>query len=63
MYCNLNTGGCIVSQISVKINEDVKEKAVEILHDIGMTSTQAVNIRFRKIIKTGGFPLDLKGSK
>ena len=48
-----------MAQVNVQIKDDVKEAATKILHDMGMTTTQVVNMLFRQIIRENGVPLSM----
>ena len=47
-------------QINAKIDCETKEKAVNVLHSLGMTTSQAISLFFRQIIFTKSIPFELK---
>lgn len=49
-----------MSQFTAQIPTDVKEEATKILKDMGMTTTQVVNMLFRQIIRDNGVPLSMQ---
>lgn len=42
--------------IQVRIDEDVKSQAVEILNDLGMDASTAINVFLRQVIAENGLP-------
>ena len=46
--------------INARIDPETKTEAVDILHSLGMTTTQAISLFFRQIIYTIGIPFELK---
>jgi len=53
-------------RIQVKVDKDVAEEATSILDSLGLTTTSAVNLLFRRIVATKSFPVSLdltKGEK
>lgn len=48
------------TQLQVRIDTQTKQAAKEILAEIGMDTSTAVNILFRQIARTGSFPIDLR---
>lgn len=46
-------------RIQVKVDKDVAEKATSILDSLGLTTTSAVNLLFRRIVATKSFPVSL----
>jgi DNA-damage-inducible protein J len=49
--------------IYVKIDADVKERAEYVFEEMGITSTDAINIFFRQVINTSSIPFKIKVSK
>jgi len=47
-------------QINAKIDSETKEKAVDILHSLGMTTSQAISLFLKQIIFTKSIPFELK---
>lgn len=48
------------SVVRARIDEEVKKNAEEIFDDIGITTSQAINIFFKKVIRERGIPFELK---
>jgi DNA-damage-inducible protein J len=48
------------SQIRVRIEDDIKDKASAILGELGLTISDAVSIYMKRIVKTGGIPFELR---
>jgi len=48
------------TQIQVRIDAKTKKEAKEVLENIGMDASTAVNILFKQIAKSGTFPIDLR---
>lgn len=46
--------------VYARIEPDVKEKAEEILADLGIPVSTAINIYYRQIIENRGLPMDVK---
>ena len=46
--------------VQVRIDEDVKSQAVEVLNNLGMDTTTAINIFFRQVIAEKGLPFQPK---
>ena len=46
--------------VNARINRTTKTKAVNILHSLGMTPSQAISLFFKQIIFTRGIPFDIK---
>lgn len=42
--------------IQVRIDEDVKSQAVEVLNDLGMDASTAINVFLRQVIADNGLP-------
>lgn len=42
--------------IQVRIDEDVKSQAVEVLNDLGMDASTAINVFLRQVIAENGLP-------
>ncbi len=49
-----------ISNICVRIESDVKQKAEFILKKLGIPASDAINMFYKQIILTGGIPFDLK---
>lgn len=48
------------TRIQVSVDTDLKNEAVEILNNLGMTPTSAVNILFKRIVATDSYPVNLQ---
>ena len=49
---------------TIRIEPEVRERAREILDELGITMAGAINIFLRAVIREGGLPFDMKvGSK
>ena len=48
------------STIHVRIEPEIKEQVDNILTEIGISTTDAVNMFFRQVIRYQGIPLDLR---
>jgi DNA-damage-inducible protein J len=46
--------------IRARTDEDLKERVEGILHDLGMTTTEVVNLLFRQIDLTRGLPFEVR---
>jgi DNA-damage-inducible protein J len=46
--------------IRARTDEDLKERVESILHDLGMTTTEVVNLLFRQIDLTRGVPFAVR---
>ena len=48
------------SSIHIRVEPKVKQEVEAILSNLGMTSTEAINIYLRQIILTSGIPFEIK---
>lgn len=48
------------SMIHIRVQPKIKQEVEEILNNLGMTTTEAVNIYLRQIILNGGLPFSVK---
>ncbi len=46
--------------INARIDSETKAKAVDILHSLGLNTTEAISLYFKQIIYTRGIPFDIK---
>ncbi|MEA3371730.1 MAG: type II toxin-antitoxin system RelB/DinJ family antitoxin [Campylobacterota bacterium] len=46
--------------VKARVDENVKLEVAQILHDIGLNTSQAINIFFKKVIAEKGIPFELK---
>ncbi|MBU5670146.1 type II toxin-antitoxin system RelB/DinJ family antitoxin [Peptoniphilus sp. MSJ-1] len=51
--CNLN----------IRMNPEIKEKAESILNNLGLTSSNAIDLYYRQIILNNGLPFEIKFPK
>jgi DNA-damage-inducible protein J len=49
--------------ITVRVDEDLKQEAMELFEDIGMSMSTAINIFLKQCVKEGKFPFELVKSK
>lgn len=45
---------------TIRIEPEVRERAGEILDELGITMSGAINIFLRAVIREGGLPFDMK---
>lgn len=50
----------MTTRIHLTIDEKTKEEALEILNQLGLDASTAVNIFFKKVIQTRSIPFDIK---
>lgn len=55
--------GSLTSAINVQVNTKDKEKASNILKDLGLNMSTAINMFIKQIIKTDGLPFEIKNPK
>lgn len=48
------------TNITVRLDSDVKRECEGIFGDLGMNLTTAINVFLRKSIRVGGFPFDVR---
>ena len=48
------------SSIHIRVESQIKEEVKKILKNLGMTSTEAINIYLRQIIFHSGIPFEIK---
>lgn len=46
--------------VKARVDENVKLEVAQILHDIGLNTSQAINIFLKKVIAEKGIPFELK---
>jgi len=51
------------SSMHIRVEPKVKEEAERILNNLGMNSTEAINIYLRQIILNSGIPFEIKVPK
>lgn len=47
-------------KIQANIDTDIATQAHDIFQDVGLTTTAAINLFYKKVVATGGIPFDLK---
>lgn len=45
--------------VNIRIDEEIKKQTENLLSELGMNMTTAVNIFFRQILRTGGIPFEV----
>ncbi len=60
--CNTDVGSkkMNTTMINARIDQKTKNQVVEILHSLGLTTSQAISLFFRQIIYTRGIPFEIK---
>ena len=53
----------LTSAINVQVNKKDKEQATNILKDLGLNMSTAINIFVKQIIKTNGLPFEVTNPK
>ena len=48
------------SMIHIRVQPEIKQEAEEILNNLGMTTTEAINIYLKQIILRCGLPFEVK---
>lgn len=48
------------SNINIRMDKDIKEQAQRVFAQLGMDMTTAVNIFLRQVIRSNGFPFELR---
>ena len=51
------------SSMHIRVNPEIKKEVEKILGNLGMTSTEAINIYLRQIIINSGIPFEIKCPK
>ncbi|MDR1599458.1 MAG: type II toxin-antitoxin system RelB/DinJ family antitoxin [Oscillospiraceae bacterium] len=46
--------------ISIRLDPDLRESAEDVLHDIGMTMSEAVTVFFKQVVYHGGLPFPVR---
>ena len=52
-----------MSNVNVRIDSNVKEKAEAVFASLGITPTAAINLFYNQVIRTNSIPFELKASK
>ena len=50
----------IMANVNIRIDGDLKEKAEAVFGDLGITSTTAITIFYKQVVRTNGIPFSLK---
>jgi len=50
----------MTTQVNVRIDETVKQQAEELLQDLGLSMSSAINLFARAVIREQGLPFELK---
>lgn len=53
----------MTSVINVQVDSETKKKAVDILNDLGLSMSSAINIFLKQVIKKEGIPFEITNSK
>lgn len=53
----------LTSAINIQVDTETKKAATEILNDLGLSMSTAINIFLKQIIKTDGLPFEVKNPK
>ena len=53
----------LTSAINIQIDTETKKAATEILNDLGLSMSTAINIFLKQVIKTDGLPFEVKNPK
>ncbi len=48
------------STVRARVDTNIKQQAETILHEIGLNTSQAINIFLKKIVAENGIPFELK---
>ena len=48
------------SNMNIRMDKDVKEQAQRVFANLGMDMTTAVNVFLRQVIRSNGFPFELR---
>lgn len=51
-----------MANVNIRIDEDLKEKAEAVFSDLGITSTTAITMFFKQVVRSNGIPFSLKAS-
>ena len=52
----------LTSAINIQIDSETKRKATDILNDLGLSMSTAINIFLRKVIKKDGLPFEVNNN-
>ena len=49
--------------INIMVDKKIKEEAVKVLDDLGLSMSMAITIYLKQVIKTNSIPFEIKGMK
>ena len=52
-----------MSAINIQIDSETKKEATNILNDLGLSMSTAINLFLKQVIKTDGLPFEVKNPK
>ena len=55
--------GNLTSAINIQVDSETKREATNILNDLGLSMSTAINLFLRQIIKTDGLPFEVRNPK
>lgn len=50
----------LTSTVKARVDESVKQEVTQIFHEIGLNTSQAINIFLKRVIAEKGIPFELK---
>ena len=53
----------LTSAINVQVDSETKKKATDILNELGLSMSSAINIFLKQVIKKDGIPFEITNSK
>lgn len=53
----------LTSAINIQVDTETKKAATEILNNLGLSMSTAINIFLKQVIKTDGLPFEVKNPK
>jgi len=48
-----------MTQVNIRLDDELKEKADNLFAELGLNMTTAVNIFIRQVVRQGGIPFDI----
>ena len=51
------------TNLNVRVDENIKKNAEELLEDLGMNLSTAINVFLRQLIRANGFPFEIKADR
>ena len=52
--------GTLTTKVEARIDSKIKSEAKDVLNDLGMSISEAINIFFRQIVLSKGIPFEVK---